>query len=258
MPPIKADFGQLRQSFVNIALNACEAMNKGGTLTVVSTARGRPSSRSASADTGPGHRAREPLAHPRPVLHDEGEGHRARPVGGLRHHRPPRRDDRHQERGGTRHDGDRAAAGRDGLPRRLRQPDGGSRAGTRTARSGASGRLPVVDRRRAGGSRPPGHGAPAGGAGVPGGRARLARARAPGRFVRRAPPAALLHPDPEVAARGEARRTRRRWSGITDVDLFIPILTFVYGEAQLGGHGGGRLDRPAARRRRVPPRPGAC
>ncbi|MCL4813933.1 MAG: archaemetzincin [Vicinamibacteraceae bacterium] len=24
--------------------------------------------------------------------------------------------------------------------------------------------------------------------------------------------------------------------GVTDVDLFIPILTFVYGEAQLGGH----------------------
>jgi archaemetzincin len=28
----------------------------------------------------------------------------------------------------------------------------------------------------------------------------------------------------------------RRLLGITDVDLFIPVLTFVYGEAQLGGH----------------------
>ena len=28
----------------------------------------------------------------------------------------------------------------------------------------------------------------------------------------------------------------RRVLGITDVDLFIPVLTFVYGEAQLGGH----------------------
>ncbi|HET7754272.1 MAG TPA: ATP-binding protein [Anaeromyxobacteraceae bacterium] len=34
VPPVLADFGQLRQAFVNIALNACEAMGKGGTLTV--------------------------------------------------------------------------------------------------------------------------------------------------------------------------------------------------------------------------------
>jgi two-component system NtrC family sensor kinase len=34
VPLVLADFGQLRQAFVNIALNACEAMGKGGTLTV--------------------------------------------------------------------------------------------------------------------------------------------------------------------------------------------------------------------------------
>jgi two-component system NtrC family sensor kinase len=34
VPPVLADFGQLRQAFMNIALNACEAMGKGGTLTV--------------------------------------------------------------------------------------------------------------------------------------------------------------------------------------------------------------------------------
>jgi two-component system NtrC family sensor kinase len=33
---VEADFGQLRQAFVNIALNACDAMAKGGTLSVVS------------------------------------------------------------------------------------------------------------------------------------------------------------------------------------------------------------------------------
>jgi two-component system NtrC family sensor kinase len=36
LPPIWADFGQLRQALVNIMLNACQAMEKGGTLTVTS------------------------------------------------------------------------------------------------------------------------------------------------------------------------------------------------------------------------------
>ncbi len=53
MPLIKADFGQLRQSFVNIALNACEAMSKGGTLTVSSRVVGT-TIEVTIADTGPG------------------------------------------------------------------------------------------------------------------------------------------------------------------------------------------------------------
>jgi two-component system NtrC family sensor kinase len=53
LPLVKADFGQLRQSFVNIALNACEAMAKGGTLTVVSQAAGA-NVEIRMTDTGPG------------------------------------------------------------------------------------------------------------------------------------------------------------------------------------------------------------
>jgi two-component system NtrC family sensor kinase len=34
LPPVLGDFGQLRQIFMNIASNACEAMEAGGTLTV--------------------------------------------------------------------------------------------------------------------------------------------------------------------------------------------------------------------------------
>ncbi len=61
MPLVKADFGQLRQSFVNIALNACEALNKGGTLTVTSRAVG-DMVEVVIADTGPGI-APEHLSH---------------------------------------------------------------------------------------------------------------------------------------------------------------------------------------------------
>jgi two-component system NtrC family sensor kinase len=34
LPPIEADFGQVRQAFANILINACDAMPKGGTLRV--------------------------------------------------------------------------------------------------------------------------------------------------------------------------------------------------------------------------------
>ncbi|MBE3071390.1 MAG: HAMP domain-containing protein, partial [Acidobacteria bacterium] len=55
LPAVRADFGQLRQAVVNIALNACEAMNKGGTLTVSSAVQpDRKWVRLTLADTGPG------------------------------------------------------------------------------------------------------------------------------------------------------------------------------------------------------------
>ena len=43
----------------------------------------------------------------------------------------------------------------------------------------------------------------------------------------------------------------RRMLAITDADLFIPVLTFVYGEAQLGRPGGGRVDGAAVRSSRA-------
>jgi two-component system NtrC family sensor kinase len=55
VPPVEADFGQLRQAFVNIAMNAIEAMGKGGHLTVAT--RPLPEQRAVEvsfADTGPG------------------------------------------------------------------------------------------------------------------------------------------------------------------------------------------------------------
>src|SRR5512139_897473 len=55
VPKVRADYGQLRQAFVNIALNACEAMSKGGTLKVTSRPRpGEPMLDVVFTDTGPG------------------------------------------------------------------------------------------------------------------------------------------------------------------------------------------------------------
>jgi two-component system NtrC family sensor kinase len=53
LPRVRADFGQMRQAFVNIALNAAEAMNGGGTLTVRSREEGLQAE-VAFVDTGPG------------------------------------------------------------------------------------------------------------------------------------------------------------------------------------------------------------
>ena len=53
VPRVLGDFGQLRQAFVNIALNACEAMAKGGRLSV--TTRSADGTVEVElADTGPG------------------------------------------------------------------------------------------------------------------------------------------------------------------------------------------------------------
>jgi two-component system, NtrC family, sensor kinase len=53
LPPVLADFGQLRQAVVNVVMNACEAMGKGGRLTVASRLDDGAVALSF-ADTGPG------------------------------------------------------------------------------------------------------------------------------------------------------------------------------------------------------------
>jgi two-component system NtrC family sensor kinase len=53
IPVVLADFGQLRQAFVNLALNGCEAMGKGGKLVITTRLDGQDVELVA-ADTGPG------------------------------------------------------------------------------------------------------------------------------------------------------------------------------------------------------------
>ena len=55
LPEVQADAGQLRQVFVNILLNACQAMGSGGRLTVASRPAGAADAvEVAIGDTGPG------------------------------------------------------------------------------------------------------------------------------------------------------------------------------------------------------------
>jgi len=53
VPAVLADFGQLRQAFVNVAMNACEAMGRGGKLSIASRGVGG-GVEIAFSDTGPG------------------------------------------------------------------------------------------------------------------------------------------------------------------------------------------------------------
>ena len=53
LPPVLADFGQLRQAFVNVVMNACEAMGRGGHLDVATRASGGMIE-VVIADDGPG------------------------------------------------------------------------------------------------------------------------------------------------------------------------------------------------------------
>ena len=73
VPAVRADFGQLRQAFVNILMNACEAMPGGGTLRVLTrevalpeTANGGPLSATGKPEP-PGHFAEV-------VIADTGQG----------------------------------------------------------------------------------------------------------------------------------------------------------------------------------------
>lgn len=53
VPPVRADFGQIRQAFANLVINACDAMTAGGRLRVASILDG-DAVQAVVEDTGPG------------------------------------------------------------------------------------------------------------------------------------------------------------------------------------------------------------
>jgi two-component system NtrC family sensor kinase len=54
VPPVDGDFGQLRQACVNVVMNACEAMARGGRLGVETRVLGDGAVELSFEDTGPG------------------------------------------------------------------------------------------------------------------------------------------------------------------------------------------------------------
>ena len=129
MPPVRADAEQLLQVFLNLSLNAVQAMPHGGKLWIATALR-RATRRGAAAaflevrfrDTGVGYPAGRPQEPVHPVLHDQGEGDGAGAADQPAHHREPRRDDRGALAAGRGGDVHGAAADRG---RRLRQLLGG-------------------------------------------------------------------------------------------------------------------------------------
>ena len=87
LPPVHGNGGKLQQVFLNLFLNARDAMGAGGTLEVRSWAEGL-GARVEVSDTGHGIAPEQSAPHLRPLLHHQGrqKGHRAGTFGHLRYH----------------------------------------------------------------------------------------------------------------------------------------------------------------------------
>ena len=93
LPRVRCYAGQLNQVFLNLLMNACDAIDGKGTIRIRTRARTPSGVRLEFHDDGPGisPEIREP--HLRAVLHHQagGPGHRPRPLDLARHRRAPRR-----------------------------------------------------------------------------------------------------------------------------------------------------------------------
>ena len=77
LPPVKGNAGKLQQVFLNLFLNARDAMDAGGTLAVRAWTRRRLRARSRWPTPGTGIAPEHLAAHLRSVLHHQGGAQRA-------------------------------------------------------------------------------------------------------------------------------------------------------------------------------------
>ena len=90
LPEIQADPAHMKQVFLNLLINASEAMEEGGTLTIRSDHHPDTNTVTMSVrDTGSRDRSEGPRPDLRSLLLDEEEGDRAGTLGRQRHRGPP-------------------------------------------------------------------------------------------------------------------------------------------------------------------------
>ena len=104
LPPASADPSLLQQAFLNLALNACQAMPDGGRLRIAAAAKRSGTVEIAVRGHRRRHLARTSRADLRPVLHDQGTRQRHRPVARLPDDPAARRRDRGAVDARPRHD----------------------------------------------------------------------------------------------------------------------------------------------------------
>ncbi len=108
LPPAYADAAMLQQAFLNLALNACQAMPHGGRLRVAGALTPHQQIAVTFEDTGVGISAERPGADFRPLLHDQGTRERHRAVARVPHDSAARRRSGSAVGAGPRHDVPRA------------------------------------------------------------------------------------------------------------------------------------------------------
>ena len=91
LPPVNADTRMLLQAFLNLALNACQAMPQGGRLRIAARERPHRQVEIVFEDTGVGISAERSVPDLRSVLHDQGLRERDRPLARVPHDPAARR-----------------------------------------------------------------------------------------------------------------------------------------------------------------------